>query len=276
VEHGGLRRLIPAGDVEQLARDIWLHRVDAEGFPTAGAVVLTRRRAFVIDTLTRPADMEPARALLRDEGSGRRLVVINTHHHWDHVYGNAAFAGEDIVAHHSCPGLLAAQLSEAGGSPPPRAGVPLPCLTFDTRLDYADGAEVVRLIHAPGHSADSVVVFLNGARVLFAGDALEWPLPSIGRDARVSVWLRTMAMLRELDAGLIVPSHGPAMGRELLDANERYLTGLVAAVSAANRAGARPPDLDLPATRFVAPGVEIGTLYHEVHAANVIRVWKEV
>lgn len=277
MEHGGFRRLTLAGDVEQLTRDIWLHRVDAEGFPTVGAVVLTGRRAFVVDTLTQPSDMAPARALLREEGLGRRLVVVNTHHHWDHVYGNAAFVGEDIVAHHSCPGLLAAQLGGGPSSPPPPAeGVPLPCLTFVAHLVYADGPEVIRLIHSPGHSEDSVVIFLEGARILFVGDALEWPLPSIGQDARVSVWLRTTAMLRELDAGLIVPSHGPAMGRELLDANEGYLTGLVAAVSAAKRTGAQLGDLDLPATRFVAPEVDIGALYHEVHAINVARVWEDL
>ena len=78
MEHGGLRRLTSAGDVEQLTRDIWLRRVDAEGFPTVGAVVLTRRRAFVIDTLTRPTDMTPVLALLRDEGPGRRPLVVNT------------------------------------------------------------------------------------------------------------------------------------------------------------------------------------------------------
>ena len=93
---------------------------------------------------------------------------------------------------------------------------------------------------------------------------------------RAGLWLCSMAMLRELDAGLIVPSHGPAMGIELLDANERYLTGVVTAVSAAKRAGARPGDLDLPATRFVAPEVEISRLSHEVHAANIVRVWQYV
>ena len=277
MEHGGLRRLTSAGDVEQLSRDIWLRRVDAEGFPTVGAVVLTSHRAFVIDTLTQPADMAPALTLLREDDRSRRLVVVNTHHHWDHVYGNAAFVGEDIVAHDLCPGLMATQAAGFGAPapPPPAEGVPPPTLTFDARLIYADGAEVVRLIHAPGHSEDSLVVFLDGARILFAGDALEWPLPSIGQNSRPGHWLATMAKLRELVAGLIVPSHGPAMGRELLDANERYLTGLVATVSAAKRAGARAGDLDLPATRFVAPGVEIDQLYHAVHAGNLTRVWEE-
>lgn len=278
MEHGRLRRLTRAGDVEQLTRDVWLHRVDAEGFPTVGAVVLTRRRAFVIDTLTRPTDMTPVLALLRDEGPGRRPLVVNTHHHWDHVYGNAAFAGEEIIAHDSCPRLLAAQLGGTGepAPSPPAEGVPLPCLTFADHLVSADGREVVRLIHAPGHSEDSVVVLLEDARILFAGDALEWPFPSLGRHGHAALWIRSIRMLRELDAGLIVPSHGPAMGRELLDANERYLTGLVAAVSAAKRAAVQLCDLDLPVTRFIAPEVEIGALYHEVHAANVIRVWEDV
>ena len=262
--------------MEQLTRDVWLRHVDAEGFPTVGAVVLTRRRAFVIDTLTRPADMEPARALLHHEGSGRRLVVVNTHHHWDHVYGNAAFAGEEIVAHDACPGLLAARLGGTGEVPPPPAeGVPLPSLTFAAHLTYADGAETIRLIHAPGHSEDSVVVFLDGGRILFAGDALEWPLPSLGQHGRAALWLRTIRRLRELGPELIVPSHGPAMGRELLDANERYLTGLVAAVAAARRAGARREDLDLPATRFVAPEVEISPASRGAHAENVARIWDD-
>jgi len=77
--------------VEQIARDTWVHRIDAEGFPTVTAVTLTERRAFVIDTLMRPQDMAPVTAFLAENAGERRVVVINTHHHWDHVYGNAAF-----------------------------------------------------------------------------------------------------------------------------------------------------------------------------------------
>ena len=45
--------------MEQLIPDVWVHRLDAEGFPTISAVVFTPTRAFVVDTLMRPQDMVP-------------------------------------------------------------------------------------------------------------------------------------------------------------------------------------------------------------------------
>ena len=264
--------------MEQLRSGIWLAHADAAGFPTVSVALLTRRRAFVIDTLTRPADMDPVVDLWRERAGARRVVVVNTHHHWDHVHGNAAFAGEDIVAHVACRRLLLAR-PVAGGEPVPPAppeGVPLPSITFHFGLDYVDEDDVVRLIHAPGHSEDSVAVFVRSTRILFAGDALEWPLPSFSRGGRAQAWLRTIAMLRQLGADLIVPSHGPPMGGTLLDANERYIAGLVAAVRAAKQSGAGAEDLDLPVSQFVGPGVEVDGPYVEVHAANLARIWSEV
>lgn len=264
--------------MEQLRSGIWLAHADAAGFPTVSAALLTRRRAFVIDTLTRPADMEPIIDLWRERAGPRRVIVVNTHHHWDHVYGNAAFANEDIVAHVACRRLLLAQ-PVAGSEPAPPAppeGVPLPSITFHVGLDYVDEDDGVRLIHAPGHSEDSVAVFVQSARILFAGDALEWPFPSFSRGGGVAPWLRTIDMLRQLGAGLIVPSHGPPMGRAMLDANERYIAGVVTAVREAKHSGAGAEDLDLPASQFLDPGVEVCGPYVEVHAANLARVWSDV
>ena len=53
--------------------------------------------------------MQPALDLLRERGGDRRVVVVNTHHHWDHVYGNAAFRDVDIVAQRGCPRLITAR-----------------------------------------------------------------------------------------------------------------------------------------------------------------------
>ena len=92
--------------MEELARDVWVHRISAEAFPTISSVAFTPTHAFVIDTLMGPQDMEPILDLLRERAGERRIVVVNTHHHWDHVYGNAAFPGIDIVAQRSCPRLM--------------------------------------------------------------------------------------------------------------------------------------------------------------------------
>ena len=263
--------------MEELARDVWVHRVSAEGFPTISSVAFTPTHAFVIDTLMGPKDMEPILELLRERAGERRVVVINTHHHWDHVYGNAAFPGIDIVAQRSCPRLMQQNTSSNESVPmPPAEGVPLPTITFGDRLTYSDGPETVHLIHTPGHSEDSLVVFLSSARILFGGDTVEWPLPNLAQRDGMEAWVTTLRQLKQLPVDLIVPSHGPAMGKSLIDANERYIGGLRAAVSAAKSEGAGRNDLDLPPEKFLLDDVQVDSVYAQVHRENLIWTWDEV
>ena len=264
--------------MEQIATDVWVLRIDAEGFPTIAAVAFTPTRAFVIDTLMRPQDMDPVLELLAAGAGGRRTVVVNTHHHWDHVYGNAAFPGVDIVAQRACPRLILAQGSTADESVPlpPPEGVPLPTVTFGDRLAYSDVPETVHLIHTPGHSEDSLVVFLAGARLLFAGDTLEWPLPNFCQRDGKDVWIHTLRQLKQLPVDLIVPSHGPAMGKALIDANERYITKVYETVAAAKRAGAGRHDLVMPASAFLAGDVVVDDVYARAHAGNLAWAWDDV
>jgi glyoxylase-like metal-dependent hydrolase (beta-lactamase superfamily II) len=264
--------------MQQLAPSVWAHVIDADGFPTLSAVALTPRRAVVVDTLTGPAEMAPLVDLLATEAGYRRLLVVNTHHHWDHVFGNAAFPDVDIVAQRACPRLIQAELQGGDESlrlPPPE-GVPLPTITFGDRLTYGDEGETVHLIHTPGHSEDSLVVFLTRARLLFGGDTVEWPLPCFcQRDGR-EAWVRTLRQLKQLPVDLIVPAHGPAMDKRLIDANERYVNGVYEAVAAAKAAGAGRGDLDLPPERFLADGVVVDEVHRAVHRENLLWAWDEV
>jgi glyoxylase-like metal-dependent hydrolase (beta-lactamase superfamily II) len=264
--------------VEQLTAGVWVHRIDAEGFPTVAAVALTPTRAFVIDTLMRPQDMRPVLELLGERAGERRTVVVNTHHHWDHVYGNAAFPDVDIIAQSACARLILAHSTTTDESVPlqPPEGVPLPTITFGDRLTYSDEPETVHLIHAPGHSEDSLVVFLAGARLLFAGDALEWPLPNFAQRDGKDVWIHTLRQLKQLPVDLIVPSHGPAMGRAIIDANERYISGVYAAVAAAKKAGTGRNDLDLPASAFLGDDAVLDDVYEDAHRGNLVWAWDEV
>jgi glyoxylase-like metal-dependent hydrolase (beta-lactamase superfamily II) len=263
--------------VEQLAPDVWVHRISAEGFPTISAVAFTPTHAFVIDTLMGPQDMEPVLDLLRERAGERRTVVVNTHHHWDHVYGNAAFPNVDVVAQRSCPRLMQQNTASNESVPmPPAEGVPLPTITFGDRLTYSDGAETVHLIHTPGHSEDSLVVFLASARILFGGDTVEWPLPNLAQRDGMEAWVTTLRQLKQLPVDLIVPSHGPAMGKSLIDANERYVSGLRAAVTAAKRRGDGRNELALPPEQFLADEVQLDDVYAKVHRENLIWTWDEV
>ena len=263
--------------MQQLAPSVWAHVIDAEGFPTLSAVVLTPRRAIVVDTLTGPDEMRPVVAFLDAEAGDRSRLVIDTHHHWDHVFGNAAFPGVDIVAQRGCPRLIQSQLQGGDESlrlPPPE-GVPLPTVTFGDRLTFADEGETVHLIHSPGHSEDSLVVFLAGSRLLLGGDTVEWPLPNFcQRDGR-DEWVRTLRGLKQLPVDLVVPAHGPAMDKRIIDANERYVVGVYEAVAAAKAAGTGRDEIDLPPEQFLAGGVQVDEVYQAAHRENLLWVWDE-
>ncbi len=264
--------------MKQLAPDVWTHAIDAEGFPTLSAVILTPRLAIVVDTLTGPRDMEPVVEFLAAEAAGRRHAVVNTHHHWDHVYGNAAFGDADIIAQRGCPRLILAEMQGGDESLhlPPAEGVPLPNVTFGDRLTYADEGETVHLIHTPGHSEDSLVVFLAGSRLLLGGDTVEWPLPNFcQRDGR-EAWVRTLRQLKQLPVDLVVPAHGPAMDKQIIDANERYVADVYEAVAAAKASGAARGDLDLSPAGFLADGVVVDDVYEAVHRDNLLWAWDEV
>jgi glyoxylase-like metal-dependent hydrolase (beta-lactamase superfamily II) len=256
---------------------VWTHAIDAEGFPTLSAVILTSRLAIVVDTLTGPAEVAPVADFVLSEAGDRRVVVVNTHHHWDHVFGNAAFAGVDIVAQQACPRLIQADLQSGDESRrlPPVEGVPLPNLTFGDRLTYGDDGGTVHLIHTPGHSEDSLVVFLTERRLVLGGDTVEWPLPNFGQRDGAEEWVRTLRRLKQLPADLIVPTHGPAMDKQIIDANERYIVGVYEAVAAAKASGAGRGELDLPAARFLADGVAVDDVYAAAHRDNLLWAWDE-
>jgi glyoxylase-like metal-dependent hydrolase (beta-lactamase superfamily II) len=104
--------------------------------------------------------------------------VINTHYHFDHTDGNAAFgqAGAVIIATHQVHDRLArGGLITNGGAihnemqPAPPAA--LPSITYSQELAVHVDGETVRVHHYPNaHTDGDSVVFFVGAKVVHMGD----------------------------------------------------------------------------------------------------------
>ena len=80
----------------------------------------------------------------------------------------------------------------------PPEGVPLPTITFGDRLSYNDEPETVHLIHAPGHSEDSLVVFLAGAGVLLGRRYARVAAAQLRPARRQGHWIHTLRQLKQL------------------------------------------------------------------------------
>jgi cyclase len=204
------------------------------------------RTTLLVDTAATERRAQLLRDALLATGAPMPDVVVNTHHHGDHTYGNRVFAdGAEIIAHTSCRDEMIAaghQLHlvwpdiDYGDVP-----VTAPTITYADRLVMEVGDSQIHLIH-PGtaHTTGDTIVWLPGQRVVFAGDLVfNEGAPFIAMGS-LSGSLRALGVLRSLDAEFIVPGHGPVCGPEVYDTMEGYLY-YVAELAAQGRAAGRTP-----------------------------------
>jgi glyoxylase-like metal-dependent hydrolase (beta-lactamase superfamily II) len=106
-----------------------------------------------------------------EQRSTRRIdALINTHHHGDHIGGNAVFRpkAEMIVAHERVPGLQRAQAAAAGAAATPQAYADT---TFADHWRQSFGDVTMSAWHyGPGHTGGDAVVLFEEANVAHLGD----------------------------------------------------------------------------------------------------------
>jgi glyoxylase-like metal-dependent hydrolase (beta-lactamase superfamily II) len=254
-------------------------------------VVITDRYAVVIDTFSTPEDAAQMMELVRPELENRQLLVVNTHQHYDHVWGNSLFAvGKEFAAP-----ILASELSrEIARAQDAKllkkqaeesrfAGLQLlePNLYFRGEFLIDVGDLSLRLIPAPGHTPDQIVVWIPELSILLAADALEFPFPYVANPADLPVMLETMRKLQALNPKTVLPCHGGVHDASLIDRNLAYFTLLEQ--HANERARDLPPEWwdleDLPERigfsfedALKSLGLEpasVDVTYQEFHETNV-------
>lgn len=209
---------------------------------TIGAI-LGRERALVIDT--RATSLQ-ARELIQDLRQLTRLpwVVANTHVHFDHAFGNAAFRPCEIWSHAGCADALRlhgpAQRDNVVRWVPDLAdelrATPLdpPDRTFEDAVDLDLGGLVVELRHlGRGHTDHDVVVRSPDTGIIFAGDLVEHGAPPGFEDSFPLDWPATLGMLLDLADGVVVPGHGEPVSRDFV---ENQLTEVAFLAETARRA----------------------------------------
>jgi glyoxylase-like metal-dependent hydrolase (beta-lactamase superfamily II) len=178
-------------------------------------------------------------------------TVVNTHAHYDHCFGNAAFRPASIWASRGC----AADLMTSG--PRQRATVVAACratgeddeadlieaapidvpdlLVDDVAMLDVGGREVVLRFLGRGHTDHDLVVEAASAgdgTVLFAGDLVEEGAPPAFEDAFPADWPATLGRLQALARGPVVPGHGAVVDAAFVGAQREELLAVLAALRA--------------------------------------------
>lgn len=194
--------------------------------------VIEGDRALVIDTMTFPEMAEGmAREITRRHAHVD--IVLNTHHHIDHIGGNKLFAGARVFAHPASIRSLE------------RLGFPI--AVYDTlmpqfRGQFADLELVVPeptlnqftpprggelRIFTPAHTAADVAVWFPESRVLIAGDIGFIGVTPLAVHGLISAWIDALDALVALKPEVVVPGHGPLGSAQDLIVLRAYLSAVL-------------------------------------------------
>ncbi|OHV71793.1 MBL fold metallo-hydrolase [Pseudofrankia sp. BMG5.36] len=240
-------------------------------------LLLTPGGSLLIDTAATEARARLLRAFAVEAAGTPPTMLVNTHSHGDHTFGNfmfpeASLVGNDRTRREAAEaGLHLTRLwPEVGWG---AVEVVLPDVTFSERMTiYRDGLEIELRSFGPAHSACDTVVWLPRQRVLFAGDLVMSGVTPFVLTGSVAGLRSAVAGLRELGAVTIVPGHGPVGGPELLDATERYLDWLTGLARSGLDQGLTP----LRAAREAKLGEFAELLDPERLAPNLHRAYDEL
>ena len=190
-------------------------------------VVLGHGEALVIDTRATYGQAREILSDLRSLTTDPVKVVIDTHGHFDHAFGNAVFRPATIWGHEGCVTFMErtgeARKPTIATNTPELAGlldeivIDPPDRTFASTATAEVGGRAVELRYlGRGHTDHDIVVSVPGTHVLFAGDLLEnGAVPWYG-DGYPVEWATTAQQLAQLidpERGVVVPGHGDHAGR---------------------------------------------------------------
>lgn len=218
------------------ARPNWVDE-GAISLGVASYALLAGTDALVYDTGISVQWGRLVRAELERRGIGH-VTVLLSHWHLDHVAGNEAFAGWEIVANartaaHLATNRAAIEAGELEG-PPAIAPLVLPTRTFAERehfeLGSGEGALAVEALELNIHSDDATVLWLPARRLLLAGDTMEDTVTFVDEPEHFDAHLRDLGRLRRLGPERILPNHGDpeliaagGYAPELIAATESYI-----------------------------------------------------
>jgi glyoxylase-like metal-dependent hydrolase (beta-lactamase superfamily II) len=198
-------------------------------------LVICGEGSLVIDTRSHYREARQLQDEVRSLTPAPVRWVVNTHHHWDHTFGNALFLPAPIWGHRRCAEVLLSCGERMRREVQAWAGddeglfsevvITPPDHTFDAAADLVLEGRAIELRHlGRAHTDNDVVVLVPDAGVLFAGDLIEESAPPSFDDSFPLEWPDALSRLVALASGPVIPGHGATVDTAFVAAQQRNLS----------------------------------------------------
>lgn len=181
-------------------------------------LILGQNRNFIIDTGVGSDSVAPLIEFLKSDA--KPIVVINTHSHYDHVWGNFMFKDSLIIAHVKCMEYLEKSwdddIKKYGDMIEGSTQKCLPNMTFDGVLNFND--EGISIFNSPGHAIDGISIYDSIDKVLYAGDEIGDTDDDIVPQIHTSpeIFQKTIDMFKTIDFDICISGHNKPQKRDVL------------------------------------------------------------
>ncbi len=253
-----------AGGLAKIAEGVYSYAGASNASPqnsvaANAGIVVGEDGILVVDTLVSAKAAKEFIGDIREVSDKPIKYVVDTHGHFDHAFGNSEFEklGAVIVAHKDCEDYLQKfgeaaleGIAEFGLTEEDIEGTQIayPSITFTDTLRIDLGGRTVELLYpGPTHSPGSIMVYVPGEKVLFAGDMLFTDFHPFLGEGDLEAWQEALDFMKSLGAEKIIPGHGPVSGEEDVDDMKAYLAAF-----------------DARARELAAESDDIGYIYSEL------------
>ena len=241
----------PPGTITQIAPGVWFREGDARGGSGfSNNIIIEMNDYLVVVDANYPSG---ARAVLNDvkKLSPKPIkYVINTHSHPDHSYGNHIFtemgattiayvgAYEEMHRYEPQSWRQVSRVRKDVGELNLPAPEPPQLLYTTSPYVISDGSRRIELHNFGfGHSRGDTFVYLPKEKILCTGDAVVNGPYSDPKHSYIGNWPNEIRAAEKLGVEHVLPGHGDAGGKELLDGEIRFFETLYKAVEAAIKKG---------------------------------------
>ena len=236
--------------IQKIADGVWFRQGDIEKLGHCNNAIIEMKDYLIVVDANFPSG---ARLVLEDArkvSSKPVKYVFDTHHHGDHAYGNPvwtqqgaitlAYVGvaEEMKRYEPKRWQETAKSRKDVGELKLDAPEP-PKETFSkSPKTIDDGSRKVQFyFFGWAHTRGDGFVYLPKEKVLCSGDAAVNGPYNYTADGNIGNWPNVVRAAEKLDVQHVLPGHGPAGGREILEGQRKFMVALRAAVNSGIQAG---------------------------------------